>query len=509
MYAYFLKGFDKDWTKTDATKRYVTYTNLDPGEYIFRVKGSNSDGVWNEAGVSLKIIIHPPWWSTWWAYILYGMTIILIVIGVRRYDLKRQRLKHQLELEHEHAVKLEEIDSIKSRFFANISHEFRTPLTLILGPAFKIKTECKDENVTKQAGMIQKNANRLLELINQLLDLSKVEAGKLKISASKGNLASFIRGISMSFESIAEKKDIRFKVKMQREKIETYFDKDKMEKIITNLLSNAFKFTLEGGEIIVSLEEVENDSVKIIVHDTGIGISKKDLPKMFDRFFQADNSHTREHEGTGIGLALTKELVELHKGKISIDSQEGDWTEVIVELPLGKDHFSEDQIVEIEEQEPEGREIIVSDFVSDRIVDEDFEGGVAEKNIVLVVEDNHDVREYIREALIQEYNVAEAVNGEQGLRKAEKLIPDLIVSDVMMPKVDGIEMMKQLKNDAKTSHIPLILLTAKSEQNNKLEGLGLGAEAYLTKPFDIQELHVRIKSLIEQRQKVAIEIQQR
>ena len=249
MYAYFLKGFDKDWTYTDATKRYVTYTNLDPGEYIFRVKGSNSDGVWNEAGVSLKNNNSPA--LVGYLVGVYDSTeiaIVLIVLGVRGYDLKRQRLKHQLELEHEHAVKLEEIDSIKSRFFANISHEFRTPLTLILGPAYQNKTECKDENLSKQAGLIQRNANRLLELINQLLDLSKVEAGKLKLCVSKGNLASFIKGLSMSFESIAEKKDIRFKVKMQREKIETYFDKDKMEKIITNLLSNAFKFTWKVGK---------------------------------------------------------------------------------------------------------------------------------------------------------------------------------------------------------------------------------------------------------------------
>ena len=252
----------------------------------------------------------------------------------------------------------------------------------------------------------------------------------------------------------------------------------------------------------VSLILLDNDAVKIIVHDTGVGISKKDLPKMFDRFFQADSSHTREHEGTGIGLALTKELVELHKGKITIDSQEGDWTEVTIELPLGKDHFSEDQIVESEEQVPEGREIIVSDFVSDRIVDEEFDDAITEKNIVLVVEDNPDVREYIREALINEFKVAEAVNGEQGFRKAEKIIPDLIVSDVMMPKLDGIEMLKQLKSDSKTSHVPVILLTAKSEQTDKLEGLGLGAEAYLTKPFDVKELQVRIKSLIEQRLKL-------
>jgi len=502
QYEYFLKGFDKEWTKTDATKRYVTYTNLDPGEYIFRVKGSNSDGIWNEAGVSLKIIIHPPWWATWWAYMLYGAVIILIVLGVRGYDLKRQRLKHQLEIEHEHAVKLEEIDSIKSRFFANISHEFRTPLTLILGPAYKIKTECKDENLTKQAGLIQRNANRLLELINQLLDLSKVEAGKMKLCVSKGNLASFVRGLSMSFESIAEKKDIRFKVKMQRDKIEAHFDKDKMEKILTNVLYNAFKFTMEGGEITINLTETDQNRVKIIIRDTGIGISKKDLPKLFNRFYQVDSSHTREHEGTGIGLALTKELVELHKGKISIDSQEGDWTEVTIELPLGKNHFTEDEIAEREGQELEEREIILSDFVSDRILDEDFEEVIVEKNIVLVVEDNPDLREYVREALIHEFSVAEAVNGEQGLRKAEKLIPDLIVSDVMMPKMDGIEMLKLLKNDAKTSHIPVILLTAKSEQTDKLEGLGLGAEAYLTKPFDIKELQVRIKSLIEQRQKV-------
>ena len=502
QYAYFLKGFDKEWTKTDAAKRYVTYTNLDPGEYVFRVIASNSDEMWNENGVSLKIIIHPPWWATWWSYMLYGAAIILLVLGVRAYDLKRQRLRHQLELEHEHAVKLEEIDTMKSRFFTNISHEFRTPLTLILGPANKIKTECNDENLTKQAGLIHRNANRLLELINQLLDLSKIETGQLKLSASKENLASFVRGLSMTFESIAEKKDIRFKVELQKEKIEAYFDKDKMEKILINVLFNAFKFTMEGGEITVSLTETNQNTVKILVHDTGIGISKKDLPKLFNRFYQVDSSHTREHEGTGIGLALTKELVELHKGKITIDSQEGEWTEVTIELPLGKEHLNEDQIVKQEELELEEREIIVDDFVSDKIVDEDLEGLAAEKNIVLVVEDNPDVREYIRDALFHEFNIAEAVNGEQGLRKAEKIIPDLIVSDVMMPKMDGIEMLKQIKNDTKTSHIPVILLTAKSEQTDKLEGLGIGAEAYLTKPFDIKELLVRIKSLIEQRHKL-------
>ena len=252
-YAYMLEGFNNDWTVTDASKRFVTYTNLDPGEYTFKVKGSNNDGIWNEAGTSIKLIILPPWWSRWWAYSLYGIILILIAISLRFYDLKRQRLKHQLVLEHEHAEKLEEIDRMKSRFFANISHEFRTPLTLILGPIDTIIQKLHDDDSKKQAGVVKRNALRLLRLINQLLDLSKLDAGKLKLEASPGNIVTFVKGIAMSFESIAECKDIIFRVKSELDKIELYFDHDKLDKVFTNILSNAFKFTPIGGDITITV----------------------------------------------------------------------------------------------------------------------------------------------------------------------------------------------------------------------------------------------------------------
>jgi signal transduction histidine kinase/ligand-binding sensor domain-containing protein/DNA-binding response OmpR family regulator len=504
QYAYKMKGVDEEWVYTDASRRYANYTNLDPGEYMFSVKASNSDGVWNEVGTSISIIISPPWWQTWWAYTVYIFLISAILYMLRRYELHRRRLKQELILEQEQTEKLQEIDQMKSRFFANISHEFRTPLTLILGPSENIIRKTTDDDTKKQVGSIKRNADRLLGLINQLLDLSKLESGELKVKASAGNIVSFVKGITMSFESFAERKDITLKVQITNEEIVTYFDKDKMVKILTNLLSNAFKFTAEGGEIIVSIKEVDMNSVVIRVKDTGIGISKEEIPMLFDRFYQVDSSQTRENEGTGIGLAHTKELVELHHGKISVDSKEREWTEFTVELPLGREHLNNDEIVKL--IEPMVKETIIDEEeylspttgiqseISDNIVDD--------KTIILVVEDNADVREYIKDSLGEEHQIEEAMNGEQGLRKAEEIIPDLIISDIMMPKMDGNELTRLLKNNEKTSHIPVILLTAKSEKESKIEGLETGADDYLTKPFDTLELLVRIKNLIEQRKKL-------
>lgn len=498
-YSYFLEGFDKHWIQTDARYREITYTNLDPGEYTLKVKGSNNDGVWNEAGTSLKIIIRPPWWATWWSYILYGFVSVLIFAGTTRFYLNRQRLRSQLQLEQEHAKKLEEVDKIKSNFYANISHEFRTPLMLILGPVEKLLSKVSDEDGQKQAGLIKGNAKRLLTLINQLLDLSRLEAGKLKLKASSGNIAQFVKGLAMEFESIAERKDISLKVVMEKEDVEAYFDKEKLEKIITNVMSNAIKFTPSGGRITVKLSEPSTNQVEIIISDSGIGIPKSEQTKIFDRFYQVDGSHTREHEGTGIGLALTKELVELHKGNIFIDSVEGHWTEVKLHFPLGRAHLTDSEIIEPEDfkmHKIENVEEYAKDGLDDKKI---ISENLVDKTIVLIVEDNPDVREYINDALAEHYHVEEAANGEQGLRKAEKFIPDLIVSDIMMPKMDGYEMTRRIKQNDKTSHIPIILLTAKSDKDSKLEGLGLGADDYLVKPFDTAELLARIKNLIETR----------
>jgi signal transduction histidine kinase/DNA-binding response OmpR family regulator len=498
-YAYILEGFDNHWIYTDAKNRTITYTNLDPGKYTLRVKGTNNHGIWNEAGTSLRIIIRPPWWATWWSYILYGIVIVLAFILSTRIYLNRQRLNTQLALEQEHAKKLEEVDKMKSNFYANISHEFRTPLMLILGPVEKLLSKVKDEDGEKQAGLIKGNAKRLLTLINQLLDLSRLEAGKLKLNASPGNIAQFVKGLAMEFESIAERKDISLKVLIEKDDIEAYFDKEKLEKIITNLMSNAFKFTPSGGRVTVKLSEVSSNQVEIIVRDSGIGIPKSELIKIFDRFYQVDGSHTREHEGTGIGLALTKELVELHKGNIFVDSVEGHWTEVKLHFPLGRDHLTEDEIFDTADFEMHKIDNVEEFAKSGSETEELLNENLIDKTIVLVVEDNADVREYIKDALKESFHVEEAANGEQGLRKAEKFIPDLIVSDIMMPKMDGYEMMRQLKQNDKTSHIPIILLTAKSDKDSKLQGLGLGADDYLIKPFDSDELLARIKNLIETR----------
>lgn len=499
-YAYMMEGFSEDWTYTDASRRFVTYTNLDPGDYIFKVKASNNDGIWNEEATSLELIINPPWWLTWWAYSIYFIVFVLIVLTARAYDLKRQRLKHQLKLEHEHSEKLQEIDRLKSNFFANISHEFRTPLTLIVGPIEKIISKHLDEDTRKQAGLIKRNANRLLALINQLLDLSKLETGRLIIQATLSNLASFIKGIAMTFESIAENKDITLKVKLEKPVLNVYFDKDMMEKILTNIFSNAFKFTNEGGSIIVTLKETDSNTAQIKIRDTGIGIPGSELPKLFDRFYQVDSSHTREQEGTGIGLALTEELVHLHKGSIKVDSKEGEWTEVTVEIPLGREHLTDEEILEPLETVEEKEGILEEDYPIPAMREEGFvDDIIIDKTIILIVEDNADVREYIKDSISDEYHVVEAVNGEQGVKKAVRYIPDLIISDVMMPKMDGYELTKQIKLDEKTSHIPVILLTAKSSKENIFEGLETGADAYLTKPFEIKELQIRIKNLIEVR----------
>ncbi|HSW56544.1 MAG TPA: two-component regulator propeller domain-containing protein [Ignavibacteriaceae bacterium] len=499
QYEYMLEGFDQHWIHTYANNRTITYTNLDPGEYTLKVRGTNNDGVWNAEGTSLRILIKPPWWATWWSYILYGFVIMFLFSGSTRFYLNRQRLRSQLQLEQEHAKKLEEVDKMKSNFYANISHEFRTPLMLILGPIEKLLSRVKDEENQKQAGLIKGNAKRLLTLINQLLDLSRLEAGKLKLKASFGNIAQFVKGLAMEFESIAERKDISLKVLMEKEVVEAYFDKEKLEKIITNLLSNAFKFTPSGGRITVKLSETSSNQVEIIIRDSGIGIPKSELTKIFDRFYQVDGSITREHEGTGIGLALTKELVELHKGNISVDSVEGHWTEVKLHFALGREHLAGDEIIDSADFEMRKVENFDEFTKEDSEAEDLLNENLIDKTIVLVVEDNPDVREYIKEALLEYYHVEEAANGEQGLRKAEKCIPDLIVSDIMMPKMDGYEMTRRIRQNDKTSHIPIILLTARSDKDSKLEGLGLGADDYLIKPFDSEELLARIKNLIETR----------
>ena len=399
---------------------------------------------------------------------------------------------------------------VQSNFFTNISHEFRTPLTLILGPAKQILEQSKDEKTKTKADLIHRSARKLNRLVDELLDISKIESGEMKLKAFPVNLVSIVKEMSLSFYSLAERKKITFKLNTDEDEIITYIDKDKFDKILSNVLSNAFKFTPEGGKVEVKILRVENE-VHIIISDNGVGIAKDHIDKIFDRFYQVDGSHTREQGGTGIGLALTKELIDLHKGKIETESEEGKGSTFTLIFLLGKAHLKPEEICENErdkEKEYEKKQekiIFETDELFERkgknIIDIDS-ADKTEKQSLIIVEDNSDVRKYIIGILDHKYNIFEAIDGEEGLNKSFEHIPDLIISDVMMPKMDGFAMCSKLKTDARTSHIPIIILTAKATMNDKINGLETGADDYIMKPFEASELLARIKNLLEQRKRL-------
>ncbi len=523
-YTYRLEGLEEEWVKPEG-RRFVRYPGLRPGDYLFMVRAGSMRNEWPGQEISLAISIAPPWWQSRWAYAAYaGILIGLLYIGYL-LRLRGIQLRQRAEMDHFKAEHLAEVDRLKSRFFANISHEFRTPLTLISGPLNGMLAAEIEEKKRESLRMIQRNSQRLLGLINQLLDLSKLEAGAMKLRATRMNIVHLVKGIANSFESSAGLRGISVDVASEREDIEVYCDRDMVEKILMNLLSNAFKFTSARGSVEVRVSSSPSlpltkpsegamggvgEWVKISVSDTGIGIPPEQLGKVFDRFYQVDASQTREHEGSGIGLALVKELVELHHGTIEAQSEVGKGTSFTVLLPLGRSHLKEDEIVEESVVPGQEKQVIDSpdEIVKPPGIPESRtsalesvprnEGG----SIILVVEDNADVRTYIKGYLIPAYQVVEARDGAEGVKKAQEAIPDLIISDVMMPKRDGYEVCKTLKRDEKTSHIPIILLTAKAASENKIEGLETGADDYLVKPFEPKELLVRVKNLIDMRRKL-------
>jgi signal transduction histidine kinase/ligand-binding sensor domain-containing protein/DNA-binding response OmpR family regulator len=517
QYAYQMEGFEKDWVYS-GSRRFVTYTNLDPGTYTFRVKGSNNDGIWNPAGRILKVTILPPWWRTWWAYGLYALLGVGALYLFRHYTLTRERLKSDLRVKSLESQKLQEVDQMKTRFFTNISHEFRTPLTLILGPVEEMldTTPMTSANQPKLK-LVHRNARRLLELINQLLDLARLDAGRLRLQAQAGNLVTTVRTAVAAFETLANQRQIELQFSSSADAIEAYFDRDKLETVLYNLLSNAFKFTPEGGFISVSVSTPTNEPgiprktkhaqyATILVEDSGQGIAAHQLAHIFDRFYQADHSTFVEQEGSGIGLALTRELVHLHEGEIYVNSQPGEGTSFAVFLPMGHAHLKADQLRTDEsvvpsypalkpELSPTTNGIQAETVYATTTTQPDLP-------LVLLVEDNADMRTYLQSSLGGGYRVVTAPNGAEGVHQATQLIPDLVVSDVMMPQMDGFQLCQHLKTDERTSHIPVILLTAQAGRESKLSGLETGADDYLVKPFDAEELRVRVRNLILQRQKL-------
>jgi signal transduction histidine kinase/DNA-binding response OmpR family regulator/ligand-binding sensor domain-containing protein len=519
QYRFQLEGLESDWVNPQD-RRYVRYPGLAPGDYTFKVRATNSRSDWPAQEIALRISILPPWWRATWAYAAYGLLVIGLLYTVYRVRLRQVRLQQEVKMEHFQREHLAEVDRLKSRFFANISHEFRTPLTLILGPIQKWRERTREEDEKKDLSMAERNAHRLLRLINQLLDLSKLEAGAMKLRATRMNIVPLVKGIAYSFESSAGLRGIALTVDAAEEEIEVYCDKDMIEKILTNLLSNAFKFTADGGSVEIAVilippapfslkekgEQRGSSFLGITVSDTGIGIPPDQLGRIFDRFYQVDASQTREHEGSGLGLALVKELVDLHHGTIDVQSEVGKGTTFTVRLPLGRTHLKDDEIVEVPVNATTATSKTNGDVV-DRAValtEQEAEPVQAngQKSIVLVIEDNADVRAYIKDFLVPTYQVAEARDGIEGIERAQETIPDLVISDVMMPKKDGYEVCKTLKLDEKTSHIPIILLTAKAASENKIEGLETGADDYLIKPFEPKELLARVKNLIELRRRL-------
>jgi signal transduction histidine kinase/ligand-binding sensor domain-containing protein/DNA-binding response OmpR family regulator len=510
-YSYFLEGYDKDWHDA-GTQRKASYAKVPPGTYTFQVKASNNDGVWNEKGAILRIIVNPPWWKTWWAYSFYAIATAALFLWYRQNLINRERLRNDLKLEHLELTKMQEMDKLKSYFFANISHEFRTPLTLILSPIRDMLAGSFKGDTKKQYQMVIRNGERLLRLINQLLDLSKLGAGRMKLKTSRLDVVQFLKPIVSAFDSYAQRLRLKFTFEHPAEPVWVYFDPDKFEKIITNLLSNAFKFTREG-EIRLSIRLQNSEPlvdgadkfnvVEIAVTDSGAGIPPEYLSSIFDHFYQV--AHHSNSEGSGIGLSLTKELVELHKGKIIVESVSGKGSVFKVVLLLGRKHLSDSEIDQTEGPIFESNKTIAR---LDQITPQDSPPSKTDeldedvKNLprLLIVEDNSDMRSYIKQSLEECYQITEAGNGKEGLGKALEIIPDLIISDVMMPGMDGVTLCKAFKTNINTSHIPVILLTAKADLESKIEGLETGADEYLSKPFNGHELKVRARNLVRSRE---------
>ncbi|MGQ7944322.1 hybrid sensor histidine kinase/response regulator transcription factor [Flavobacterium sp. WC2509] len=511
QYAYKLEGFDKDWHYI-GNKKSATYTNIDAGNYVFKIKASNNDGLWNEKGDAIDVKIYPAPWRSWWAYLIYLILITASIYNFRKYSLLRIHEKNELRRERLEKEKMAEINQMKLQLFTNISHDFRTPLTLIMGPLERmIAKKAGDAAIQEQHENMHRNASVLLQLVNQLLDFRKSESGKLKIKASKNNIVPFVENIKLSFDELAKAKEINYTFHAASQDIEVWFDTINLKKVIYNLLSNAFKFTPNSGEIAISVSTVIEkdkkgkltDFLELVIRDNGKGIPEKKHKFIFDLFYQLDDEENARL-GTGIGLALTKNIVKLHKGIIKAVSNEGEGTSFIVLLPLGIKHLNDSQIVygsdnaiDDESSYYVGKPDYLSNTPVNEIVEEEVNTDKSRPTLLLV-EDNNELRAFIK-SIFSDYTIYEAENGQEGLDIANENVIDLIISDVMMPVMNGIELCAKIKTNILTSHIPVILLTAKTSEESQKSGYTTGADAYITKPFDAEILEIRVKNIIRSR----------
>lgn len=488
-YAYMLEGFNKDWVMADGKTRRIAYTNINPGEYTLHLKAANEDGVWNEQGISLKITILPPFWKTTWAYILYLLVGAALLFFSRKMILQRAHRRFALQQERREAQGLHELDMMKIKLLTNVSHEFRTPVSLILAPIEEIIKQTKDPGDKLKFQLIRRNARRLLNLVNQLMDFRKMEMQELKTEPVAGDLMTFIQETADSFTDLAERKGIVFTYHTNCTTLAALFDHDKMERILFNLLSNAFKFTPEGGTVTVTAN-VAGPALEVQIKDTGIGIPEERLEKIFDRYFQLDNPGRFVNQGSGIGLAITREFVRLCNGSIAVESRIDEGTSFTLRFPIML------QTAEVLLPQP-AMPSTATEKKKHR-----------KKQRILLVEDDPDFRFYLKDNLKEWYDILEAADGLDGWQKILSALPDLVVSDVNMPLMDGVDLCKKIGGDARTRHIPVILLTAMDTEETQLKGLESGAADYMVKPFNFEIMLSRVRNILARQVPVQLVIPQ-
>ncbi|WP_242203535.1 hybrid sensor histidine kinase/response regulator transcription factor [Aestuariivivens insulae] len=504
QYAYMLEGFEDKWNYV-GNKRSATYTNLDAGSYTFKAKVANENGIWSDDIISLAVVKHPPFWRTTWAYLLYALFALALFLIIRKSLLIKLNLENSLKLEKLEKKQIEKLTKLKLSFFTNISHDFRTPLSLIHGPLQELIKNNGNSSIHKQLLLIKKNVALMLRLIDQLMDFRKMESEKIPLKLLDEPFVPFIKEIAYSFKEFAKTQNIRYTFTSRFPNKKVLFDRAKIEKVLYNILSNAFKYTPEEGKISVDvyaitlknqneLTDTENgDYVEITVKNTGPGIQKKNLDKIFDRFYQENNAEVNSQPGTGIGLALAKGLMELHKGYIKVISEPNHYTEFTIGLPLTDVYLDEDKISAIETLKLQSKTIPPS--IKDK--------KTIHPHSLLIAEDNHDLRVFLEQALCSDYNIITAPDGKAALGLINsKNYPSVIISDIMMPKMSGIELCKALKSNPKTNHIPIILLTARSSSSIQMDGYDVGADDFISKPFDMDMLRTKIKNLVRSKEQM-------
>lgn len=517
QYSYKLEGFNNFWNDV-KTQRTATYTNLAPGKYTFIVRGSNNDGIFGKKSAQIKLIILPPFYKTWLFRILVLAVLLLLGYSIYIFVSNREKLKNQLFLERQSARKMQELERLKHQFFMNISHEIRTPLSLIVGPLDKVMSSDMDKNsILYHLDIVKRNTLNLTRIVNQLLDYRKLETGNIQLELKKGNISDYIKELVYSFKNLAEEKKIDIHFRTVQKGIVTNFDPDKIEKIINNLVSNALKFTREGGLVSVTLsilnfEDIEDDEsfipemdkknndakqyVQIVVRDTGIGIPSTQLNKIFDRFLQVSGAYAKNNTGSGIGLNLTKDLIKLHQGYIKVKSKEGKGSKFTVLIPYTEDGKTESS----GHFESITGNMNESGTFNTAVDDKEIQKALLSNiPILLIVDDNSDIRNFIKYHFESSYKVMFAQNGQIAWELALEVLPDVIIADIMMPVMDGYDLCRKIKKDERTSHIPVILLTALSSKEKQITGIDIGADDYITKPFDVSVLKAKVDNILSLR----------